>query len=197
MLAHREIEIKLRVSDLADILRKIHALRPRLLGRVFEQNTLYDTPAGDLRRRDCLLRLRSETPAASKLIRAGKRAAVITSKSPAPSFARSPYKQKLETELPLKNIRAWRRAMHKLGFRPAFRYEKFRSTFLLRDLHLDLDETPAGIFLELEGSPRAIDRAARALGFARSDYLRSTYWDLYAADCRRRGRRTRNMLFGT
>ena len=195
VLPHREIEIKLRVSEFADILCKIRALRPRPLGRVFEQNTLYDTPAGDLRRRDCLLRLRMETPASSKQVRAGKRAAVITSKLPVPSSARSPYKQKLETELPLKNARAWRLAIAKLGFRPAFCYEKFRSTFLLRNLHLDLDETPAGIFLELEGSPHAIDRAARALGFARSDYIRATYWDLYAADCRRRGLRPRNMLF--
>ena len=197
MLPRREIEIKLRVSDLPRILRKIQSLRPRLLGRVFEQNTLYDTPAGDLRRRDCLLRLRTETPAVSKLIHAGKRAAIITSKSPAPSSSRSPYKQKLETEWPLQNLPAWRRALRVLGCRPAFRSEKHRSTFLLRDLHLDLDETPAGIFLELEGPPQSIDRAARALGFARRDYLRSTYWDLYAADCRRRGRRPGNMLFPT
>lgn len=195
MLPRREIEIKLRVSDLPAILRKIRTFHPRSLGRVFEQNTLYDTFSRDLRRRDCLLRLRVETPTPSRRVRAGKPAAVITSKSPAPSSARSPYKQKLETELPLKDVRGWRRAMRALGFRPAFRYEKYRSTFLLRDLHLDLDETPAGIFLELEGAPHAIDRAARVLGYARKDYLRATYWDLYAADCRRRGLRPGNLLF--
>jgi hypothetical protein len=35
-----------------------------------------------------------------------------------------------------------------------------------------LDETPAGVFLELEGPSRWIDRTARRLGFAESDYLR-------------------------
>jgi hypothetical protein len=52
-----------------------------------------------------------------------------------------------------------------------------------------------GIFLELEGSPRAIDRAARSLGFSPRDYIRSTYWDLWAADCRRHNRFPKNMLF--
>ncbi|MGH9758879.1 MAG: class IV adenylate cyclase [Candidatus Acidiferrales bacterium] len=197
MLPRRETEIKLAISDLAAILDKIRAFRARSLGRVFEQNTLYDTPAADLRRRGCLLRLRIETPARSARVQAGKRAAIITAKMPAPASARSPYKQKLEAEMPLKKVSDWRAALAKLGFRPAFRYEKYRSTFQLRDLHLDLDETPAGIFLELEGAPRAIDRAARALGFRRSDYLRATYWDLHAAECRRRGQRPRNMLFGS
>jgi hypothetical protein len=58
-----------------------------------------------------------------------------------------------------------------------------------------LDETPAGNFLELEGTARSIDRAAKALGFARREYFRGTYWDVYASDCRRKGIRPRNMLF--
>jgi adenylate cyclase class 2 len=84
-----------------------------------------------------------------------------------------------------------------LGLRPGFRYEKYRSTFRLPGLHLDLDETPIGVFLELEGSPSAIDRTARALGYAPRDFIRATYYDLYAADCRRHGRIPRNMLFRT
>ncbi len=88
-----------------------------------------------------------------------------------------------------------REALTSLGFRPTFRYDKFRTTFRLPNLHLDLDETPAGTYLELEGAPKAIDRAAKALGFAKKDYLRATYWDLYVADCRRRGTNPKNMLF--
>jgi adenylate cyclase class IV len=53
-----------------------------------------------------------------------------------------------------------------LGFRPGFRYEKYRASFRLPNLHVDLDETPAGNFLELEGSPKAIERVAHALGYS-------------------------------
>ena len=89
----------------------------------------------------------------------------------------------------------WPHILKTLGFRPAFRYEKYRTSLRLGRLHVDLDETPVGGFLELEGAPEAIESTARALGYARRDYLRATYWDLYAADCKRRGRAIENMVF--
>ncbi len=79
-----------------------------------------------------------------------------------------------------------------------FRYEKFRTTYTLpgiSGLKVEFDETPIGFFLELEGNAGAIDRAARLLGYTRSDYMTSTYGALYIADCRRRGRKPSNMLF--
>jgi adenylate cyclase class 2 len=164
-------------------------------GRVLERNALYDTPEGDFYRRKRLLRLRIETPAPSRVIPAGRGRIVITSKAPAPLFSVSRYKEKLEREAGLRSLRGWPGVLRSLGLRPSFRYEKHRTTFRLPGLHLDLDETPVGVFLELEGAPRAIDRIARILGFGPENYLRSTYWDLYAAACRRRGRIPRNMLF--
>ena len=85
--------------------------------------------------------------------------------------------------------------LRSLGLRAGFQYEKYRTAFRLPGLHLDLDETPVGIFLELEGSPQAIDRVSCALGFSPRYYIRKTYGDLYADDCCRRGRVPRNMLF--
>ena len=61
--------------------------------------------------------------------------------------------------------------------------------------HLDLDETPIGTFLELEGAPQAIDRAARALGFSSRHYIRGTYWSLFQASRRGRARARKNMTF--
>ena len=106
-----------------------------------------------------------------------------------------PYKERLEIELEVKKTARWPQALEELRFRAGFRYEKYRTSFRLRHLHLDLDETPIGIFLELEGSPAAIRRTARALGFAPKDHLRATYWELYVSDCRRLKRTPRNMVF--
>jgi adenylate cyclase class 2 len=192
---HRETEIKLRIADLPALIRRLRRLGAVQHGRVLERNTLYDTPDSDFRLRGRLLRLRLETPAPSKTIRGGVRRSVITSKAPAPVSRRSRYKEKLEREVEVRSPVGWPSALRALGLRPGFRYEKYRTTFRFRGLHLDLDETPVGVFLELEGSPRTIDRAARALGFASQQYIRGTYWDLYAADCRRRGVVPRNMLF--
>jgi adenylate cyclase, class 2 len=193
----RETEIKLRIADLPSLVHKLKRLGATQHGRVLEQNTLYDTSTADFRGRGRLLRLRIETPARSKFARGGARRAILTSKAPIPADGRSRYKERLEREVAVESPQRWPLALRSIGLRSSFRYEKYRTTFRLPGLHLDLDETPVGVFLELEGPPRAIDRVARALGFAPSEYMNGTYWDLYAADCRRRGRNPTNMLLST
>lgn len=194
----REIEIKLRIADLLAILPKLGKLGAVSHGRVFEQNTLYDTPAFEIRGSGRLLRLRIETPARTGWTHSGRRSMVLTLKGPSirpAGGAVPPYKERLEREVMVHKTQEWPRALRSLGLRPTFRYDKYRTRFRLADLHLDLDETPVGVFLELEGPPAAIDRAARSLDFSRTDYLRQSYGELYIADCRRRGRVPTNMLF--
>jgi adenylate cyclase, class 2 len=191
----REIEVKLRVAHLAALVRDLKRLGATQHGRVLERNTLYDTPQSDFRSRGRLLRLRVKTPALSEMAPAGPRRAILASKAPVPGSDRSRYKERLEREVAVESPERWPSALRAIGLRPTFRYDKYRTTFRLPGLHLDLDETPLGTFLELEGPPGTIDRAARALGFAPREYINGTYWDLYAADCRRRGRRPTNMLF--
>ena len=65
----------------------------------------------------------------------------------------------------------------------------------IRNLKIELDETPIGAFLELEGSPSSIDRVARLLGYTHSDYITQTYGALYIADSRLHGYKPTNMLF--
>ena len=193
--AKREIEIKLRVINLEKLVSDLRKMRVQSLGRVLERNALYDTAGSKILKRGCLLRLRMGTPAASLFARGGPRSAVVTWKTPAGNAARSRYKQKFEREALVESAVRWPQILPKLGLRPTFRYEKYRTMYRAGALHLDLDETPVGVFLELEGQPRAIDCMARRLGFTPRDYLRDTYWDLYAAECRRRGRIPRNMVF--
>jgi adenylate cyclase class 2 len=195
MPSRPETEIKLPVKNLPALLERLRQLRARCHGRVREENTLFDTAVHDIRLRHRLLRLRRETPARSALIPAGPAGAWLTSKRPAGPSASARYKQTLESETSVSLHIDWLARFRALGFLPGFRYEKFRTRFRLGSLHLDLDETPVGNFLELEGSPREIDRTARALGYAPAEYIRATYWDLYAADARRRGKTPRHMLF--
>jgi adenylate cyclase class 2 len=213
---YRETEIKLPVADLPKLLAKLQAMGARPLGRVLERNTVFDTDAADLRQRGRLLRLRSETPAGSPFAPAGRAKTILTAKSPPADESRQPeapkYKVLIEREVEVHDPappalpaerklrdRGWAFALGVLGLRVGFRYEKYRTTFAVRgqskDLHVTLDETPVGDFLELEGTPKSIDRAARVLNFAPEDYIRSTYFEIYATQRRRRGRPVRNMLF--
>ena len=91
-----------------------------------------------------------------------------------------------------------------LGMRGWFRYEKFRTTYELpaakswtKGLLIEIDETPIGTFVELEGPPNAIDRAAHELGFSRRDYILTNYLSLYLADRRRQGLQPEDMLFSS
>jgi adenylate cyclase class 2 len=58
-----------------------------------------------------------------------------------------------------------------------------------------LDETPVGVYFELEGQPNWIDRTARRMGFAESAYIMASYHGLYIDYCRDRGVPPTNMTF--
>lgn len=172
----------------------LNELSARSRGRIFEQNVLYDTPESDLRRTGWLLRLRKETPSRSKWSDSRRWPGVMTAKMPSKSKS-SRYKKRFEREMMVWEPGRYGRVLRSLGFRPGFRYEKFRTSFQVGVLKVDLDETPLGTFLELEGSGEAINEIARVLGYSIRDYIRSTYWEIYAADCQRRGVPAKNMVF--
>ena len=157
-------------------------------------NTLYDTDDGRLMRHGQMLRLRVERPA-GRAHRGGRgrkfakentaNGAVLTFKGPVNGVETNqpePYKVREEHELRISNTQEMSRVFEALGLRPCFRYEKFRSTFRLSgttNLKVTLDETPIGLFVELEGERGEIDRAAEMLGFARSDYINQSYGALF------------------
>jgi len=151
--------------------------------RVFERNTVFDTPARTLREAGCLLRVR----------RAG-RVATLTYKGP-PDVSR--YKSREELETGIADARAMTAVLERLGFEPVFRYEKHRTEYRQSaGGTAALDETPIGVYLELEGSAGWIDRAARRLGFTESQYITASYAGLYFAWCDRRGIQPSNLVFG-
>lgn len=205
--AHRaEIEIKLRVPDARAIRRRLGRLHARkILPRTHEFNTLYDTPRLNLRRRGQLIRVRIEQPASSfRKTRPDENAlAILTYKGPIPfsshaSKANGHFKIRDEAEVSVAGANELAAILRGLGLHPAFRYEKFRTTYAIpgiRGLKVELDETPVGIYLELEGPVAAIDRASRLLGYARKDYLTETYGSLYVVACHRQGRKPGDMLF--
>jgi adenylate cyclase class 2 len=197
---NREVEVKVRIDDIAAI--RVHLARAgaKLHRRVLEQNVLFDTAASSLRRSGRLIRLRIETPVSETRQPTGKIRAILTSKAPVPRSSgtrRKPsrYKERLEREVVVITPLKLRDQLYALGFRPRFRYEKYRTSYRLPGVRVELDETPVGTYLELEGTPQAIESGARKLGLTSADYSTDTYWGLYVADCKRRGVRPKNMLF--
>jgi adenylate cyclase, class 2 len=212
----QEIEIKLRVKNVEELLAALKGLRARTVrsgtGRVHEWNTLFDTVRQDLRRRQQLLRTRIETPD-GRVVRRKRdaaQAALLTFKGPVAgrrsragdSTRRQRHKVREEIEFQIGDVAKLAEILEGLGMRPSFHYEKYRTTFELpesmpwaKGLKMELDETPIGTFMELEGPPHAIDRAAKELGFSKTDYILKSYLRLNAEDCRRRGVKACDMVF--
>jgi len=206
---NREVEIKLRVDNLAGLLGRLRELGAKCTGSVHEENTLYDTSTRDFERMQAILRMRRERAARlpGKARRRGKRTngagGLITYKemvSGKRAAGGGKYKVREEIEYRVKNAGRIERLFARLGLRRGFRYEKYRTRYRLAsfpELDVDLDETPIGTFLELEGSRRAIDGAARALGYSEKDYIAVSYLELYLAECERLGKKPGNMVFKT
>ncbi len=212
----RETEIKLRISDVRAFHRALKRIGARPAGpgisKVHEENVIFDTPHGGLAKHGQLLRIRTETPEVrgkSKTTGPTQRV-VLTFKQPmaqpavalTESASFGPYKVREEIEVEVSEAGNLTKIFEGLGMAGWFRYEKYRTTFRLpaskawaKGLLIELDETPIGTFVELEGPASAIDRAAEELGYSKRDYVLKNYLRLYMEDCRRKGEEPRHMVF--
>jgi len=107
------------------------------------------------------------------------------------------YKDREELEVGVSDPRRLSEILARLDYVPTFRYEKYRTEYRRGGENgvATLDETPIGVYLELEGAPAWIDRNARRLGFAESDYSTASYYGLYVDYCRKRGVPVTHMIF--
>jgi adenylate cyclase, class 2 len=212
-----ETEVKLAIRDGKGLARALKRLRAKPANpkapRMHEMNLIFDTPDGGLAKHGQLLRIRTETPAS---VKKGGRSRVagrtlLTFKSPPEELAIGDvgnrgdgrYKVREEIETELRDGGTVQRIFEGLGLRGWFRYEKYRTTYVLPAKHawakgllIELDETPIGTFVELEGEAGAIDRAAKELGYSTRDYVLKNYLVLYVEECKRKGEQPRDMVFG-
>src|ERR1700693_1284354 len=140
---HHETEIKLRVANPAALCMTLRTLGARLLHRVHERNTLFDSPRQRLRKKGQLLRLRSErtlgpskAPVRYLLTYKGPGLQLRGGPSPARFLGVSPgslrrYKVREEVETPVSEPQRLARVLTSIGLVPSFRYEKYRTTYRL------------------------------------------------------------------
>jgi adenylate cyclase class 2 len=179
------IEIKLPLESVAKgraLLRK-HGFRI-FAPRVFEENLVLDNEARSLYNLGLLLRVR----------RAGK---IVTCTSKGPESIGGPHKRREENEFQASDFNAVMAVFATIGFREAFRYEKYRTEFSRAGEHghVTLDETPIGSFMELEGSAAWINRTAKLLGFPQEVWITLSYARLYNQWSETRGITPTNMKF--
>ena len=161
-----EREIKLRFASVEEARAAIEAAGATpLLGRRLQEDALLDDEDETLRRRGCALRIRSEN---------GK--SRITFKGP---IQPSAMKLRDEFETVVGDGALLLRVFEELGYHVWFRYEKYREEYSREDVTVAIDETPVGIFVEIEGSEQGITAMADALGRGSRDYVLDSYRGLF------------------
>lgn len=165
-----ETEIKFRVTDVPELTERLKAAGFHLdTPRTFESNVLYDTPDRKMRARTEILRVRQY----------GDKWVLTHKRLPDQGPGEDRHKHRVETETEVADGRALEEVFRSLGLAPAFRYEKYRTEWSDAEGHCVVDETPIGVFAELEGTPEWIDRAAVRLRVQRSEYMTASYGRLF------------------
>lgn len=176
----REVKLTFPSVDAArQAVRALH-LTP-LAERRLQDDRLLDTADQRLRAERSALRVRTERGASR-----------VTFKGPIRPAA---MKLREEIETSVGDADTMLRLLGALGFRPWFRYQKFREEFRSADVVVAIDETPIGTFVEIEGTETGIDAVAKTLGRTRSDYILESYYGLFDAWRRSTGSAARDMLF--
>ena len=164
-----ETEAKFRVPDREMLETRLAALGAKEGELEDEVNLLLDDDAGSLRLGGRALRVRTVNGHG-----------LLTFKGPA-TFGAG-VKARLELESGVDDPAAVLALFEALGFRPGFRYEKRRTPWRFSDPARPLvvvDETPLGLFAEIEGEETALRVLAADLGVPEGDFLRSSYWGLW------------------
>jgi len=178
----QEIEVKFPLRDRADLLARLHELGgQRLYPETFEDNIVLDR-RGELRTRGALLRVRKFG-----------RYALATFKGP--MSIEGGVKSREEVQTGVESFELAIQLFDSLGFKPVFRYQKFREVWRVREVEVVLDRTPIGDYFEIEGAVETIRTVAAELGMNMDQAIRQTYADLYRLARRTRADLPEHMVF--
>ena len=175
--------MKVQIENAGEFCRRLEALNPAIVSaRHFEDNRLLDFADRSLGAGHSLLRIRSA---------AGRH--YLTFKGP--PRPEGIFKIREELETCVEDADVLFQVFERIGMRVSFRYQKYRREFSWGDVHIAVDETPVGDYVEFEGSEAAIRDVAQRLGVEEAQFLRSSYYSLYVEYCRAHGKAPEFMVF--
>lgn len=157
-----EQEVKLRFETHEAARQAVIAAGGRLVGSERPQDDrLFDTADARLYDGGAALRIRREPAGAT-----------ITFKGPVQA---GPVKSREEIETTVADADIAESLLARLGYAERWRILKYREDYLIGDARVFIDRTPAGVFVEIEGTIGTIALTARALGRAPADYILDSY----------------------
>src|SRR3954465_265515 len=147
----QEIEVQFQLRDRADLVRRRHEIgAQRLYPETFEDNIVLDR-RGEVGTRGALLRLRQfgKYPLAPYK---------------GPMSIEGGVKSREEVQTGIESFELAIQLFDTLGFKPVFRYQKYREVWRVRGAEVVIDRTPIGDYFEIEGSVDLIRDIAASVG---------------------------------
>lgn len=152
-----------------------------LRARRLQADALLDTDDETLRRRLCVLRVRTEAGTS-----------VLTFKGPVQPGT---MKVRDEYETSIGDGGVMQRVLEELGLHVWFRYEKYREEYAAGDVTIALDETPVGTYVEIEGGEEGIHAMTKTLGRTDADFILESYRGLFLQHRAKHGLNHIHMVF--
>lgn len=176
-----EIEAKLKVDSHDDVRTKLAAAGAALIGRVLEENHIFDSADRTLLAADRGLRVRICRNDAGQTV-----STTMTYKGPRES---SRFKTRPELQFGVDDPSAALEFLRALGFVEAFSFEKRRESWKMGDCRIELDDLPyLGRYVEIEGpSEPTVAAAQNAIGLGHLPHEPHSYIAMLVDYCRGRG----------
>ena len=166
MMLLMEREVKLRFDNPDEARHAVLAAGAAPLRcRRLQEDCLLDTDDETLRRRRCVLRIRTES---------GK--SLMTFKGPVQP---SRVMVREEHETVIGDGEVLLHVLEELGLHVWFRYQKYREEYAAEDVTIAIDETPIGTFVEIEGGEQGILTMTEAIGRTPADFVLDSYRGLF------------------
>lgn len=166
MNAYNETEIKLYVTDLQSVQKRLEAAGAALkAARVYERNVRYDDAERSLTPKGIVVRLREDTRVRLTYKDEGKATDGIVSR--------------FEAEVEVSDFEAMETILGKMGYSPYLIYEKYRTTYELEGAEIVLDEMPYGNFVEIEGQAEVIKKLVGTLELWSAEQFEGSYSTLF------------------
>lgn len=177
-----EQEVKLAYASVEAARHAVQRAGGRLVvSRRLLDDRLYDTHDFALRNTGQGLRIRQDGPHV-----------VLTWKGP-PQPGAVKIREEIESEC--SDAVTLGAVLGALGYLPRFRAQKYREEYDVNGATVTVDDTPMGVFVEIEAPPDAIAQVAASLGRSQADYELASYASLWRARCETRGVAAGDMLF--
>lgn len=159
-------QIKYELQDFNKFLKELRAKSAIFIGGNFELTVRYDYE--DLSLSNNGIFIRTKTGFEN----------VLTIKEKI-DLSQSDYFQRKKREIEIESPEELKYIFEKIGLTNQLVMEKYRQLWKIDDIYICIDELPFGIYMEIKGGSKQINKILKKFGLKKSQVINETYWDIF------------------